>query len=128
MLALPAAVSGPAFMLGGSVIFAFFWRCRKERGLLAFGPATSATILGADLYSRRYGRVCDVAYRFVDVAGAKVDGMSRDQPSEPVARGDSRAYQPRRRLFDNPTALYDPRNSARNTLYPPLFAEIVNRS
>ena len=64
----------------------------------------------------------------MDASGAKVDGMSRDQPSEPGARGDSRAYQPRRRLFGSPTALYDPRNSARNALYPPLFAEIVNRS
>lgn len=128
MLALPAILTGGLFVTGCLAISMFFWRCRKERALLAFGAATPATILSEDEYFRRYGRVCDVAYRFVNAAGATVDGVYKDLPSETASRGDSRARQTRQQLFGNPTALYDPRNSARNTLYPPLFAEIVNRS
>jgi hypothetical protein len=90
----------------------------KEKKLLQFGKVAAATIVGEkDEWISKYGPSFTVTYSFTDEYGHAVTGVQKGLP----AKNDKRAIvvADRARIFDNPTALYDPLDSGRSVLYPP---------
>jgi len=90
----------------------FYFIYRREKHLLQWGKAAPATIIGKVEYSTKAGRQVRVTYTFVDDDGVTVQGKRGGIP----ARG--------ARVLHNPTAVFDPSNSERNTLYPGSVARL----
>lgn len=124
-LEMPILFEG-LLLAGCLVVVVFFGRCWRNRNLLTFGAAARATILGEEEYTTKNQSFSKVTYQFVDACGTTVRGVRKSLPPGIASSGEDLLF--RMRVFDNPTVLYDPRNSAHNLLYPPFFAEIVNRS
>jgi hypothetical protein len=111
------------FFAMGVVLKFFIFPALKEKRLLGFGNVAPATIVGEEEYETKRGWRSKVSYCFVDAGGNAVSGMRKGLPSGVASSGADLAE--RIQILDNPTVLYDPRNSARNILYPPLWAELV---
>jgi len=96
--------------------------CLKQKKLVEWGKVAPAKILGEKKVRTRQGRVSTIIYQFEDDAGNLIRGMRNNVPAKEASLRDS--IETRRRIFENPTVLYDPRNSARNILYPASSFEL----
>ena len=109
-------------VLGTAVLFSLIvllliWGYRRERRLVEWGAVAPATLLGEQEYSTKNGRFARVTYRFTDLQGRAIEGKRFNVP----VKGDrhSKSIALRARLFENPTALFDPHDSRKHLLYPP---------
>ena len=98
------------------------WHHLRERQLLRWGKAAQASIIGEVEYNSR-GRWSKVLYTFEDERGSTVHGEKAGLARANDPRPDFIEY--RQRYLANPTAIYDPRNSARHMLYPGGTAKLI---
>jgi len=98
-------------------------RFYRERYLLRWGRAAPATIVHKSEYLLRNGltRAADVTYRFTDAEGKVVEGLRRR-----VLTGEAGMSGNALKVWLSPTALFDPRNSAKNMLYPATFLDCIS--
>jgi len=98
------------------------WTYFREKRLLRWGTAARATVIAEVDYESR-GRWSRIIYTFRDESGSTVRGekagLARANDPRP------KFIQYRQSFLANPTAVYDPRNSARNMLYPGSAAKLV---
>ena len=97
---------------------------RREKKLLAVGGFSPAQIVGEREVRGRNKTYSNATYSFADASGTMVTGIRKYVPIE--GDGDPRWAAVRRRILENPTALYDPENSARNILWPPSYVELMD--
>lgn len=102
----------PLALLISYIVFIYL----RERRLLRGGKLARATIVGESEYVYRSLSRSDATYTFQDHRGAVWTGLSKGSvwrnPDDPRPDPD---------LIEVPTAVYDPRNSARHMLYPGSF-------
>jgi hypothetical protein len=112
-----AIIGGPTLAIG--VLFVF--RYRREKHVLQWGKAAPAKIIGEDEIETRSGRVAKVRYSFEDD-----NGVTRENTRSLPVSDDPRPgfTEERARYLNNPTAVFDPRNSKRNVLYPGHLLEM----
>jgi hypothetical protein len=112
-----AIIGGSALILGGLYVFYY----RREKRVLQWGKAAQAKIIGEYEVETRSGRIAKVTYSFEDANGV----TRKNKRSLPVSR-DPRpgCAEERARFLMNPTAVYDPRNSKRNVLYPGTLLQL----
>jgi hypothetical protein len=72
----------------------------KQKYLIKWGRAVEATITG-----KKEGKITITTYRFLDADGKNVEGVRKSW------------NWPTNAFLNNPTVVYDPRNSAKNVLY-----------
>jgi hypothetical protein len=115
-----SAVVPPAlllmFVIPAVITAVVLWNYFGEKRLLRWGKATRATIIGEVEYQGRRGKMARVMYTFEDDQGATLQGEKAGLATQDDERPDF--VEHRLRFLRNPTAVYDPRNSARNMLYP----------
>lgn len=92
------------------------WIYFKERKLLMWGHAAAATI--ADRSSSIANRA---TYQFMDACGKTVEGVAYLPSKTQLKRDKVRKYLAK--ITDIPTALYDPRDSSKNMLYPSRYID-----
>jgi hypothetical protein len=87
--------------------------------VLQWGKAAPARIIDKYEIETRSGRGAKLRYNFEDDHGVTREGKKSPPVSDDPHPGftDERA-----RYLDNPTAVFDPRNSKRNTLFPGTLA------
>jgi hypothetical protein len=88
------------------------WMFFRQKRLLQWGKAARATIIGRSESTYKGNSTSSVTYSFQDDRGASWTGqttISLGRPDDPRPSPD---------LIEVPTAVYDPRNGARNMLYP----------
>lgn len=103
--------------------FVYFTSLR-ERRLLRYGNVVSAKIVGEEEYSAGRGvKLSRLTYEFKDSSGTLVTGMQKGVPLNGSDR--PAVIELRARFCVNPTVIYDPRNSARNMLYPPSASTLI---
>lgn len=95
------------------------WLQLRERWLLRWGKAAKATITGESEDVYKGARNAKIAYTFQDDSGARWTG----QATIPMGRADDPSPLPE--LIGLPTAIYDPRNGAKNMLYPGVMYRLV---
>jgi hypothetical protein len=112
-----AVIGGPT--LAFSLLFAI--RYRREKYVLQWGNAAPAKIIGEDKTATRSGWVAVVRYRFEDDKG-----VARENTTSLPVRNDPRPdfTDERARYLGNPTAVFDPRNSERNVLFPGTLLQL----
>jgi hypothetical protein len=83
--------------------------------VLQWGKAAPAKIIGEHEIDTRSGRVAKVRYSFEDE-----NGITRENTRSLPVSDDPRPgfKEERERYLNNPTAVFDPRNSKRNVLFP----------
>jgi len=110
-------IGGPTIVIG--VLYGFYYR--REKHILQWGKAAPAKIIGEHEIATRSGRVAKVSYSFEDDHGV----TRRNTRSLPVS-GDPRPgfVEERERYLNNPTAVFDPRNSKRNVLFPGTLLQL----
>jgi len=111
----------PALIFVGLAVYGFM-KFLAEKRLLQRGQPVSATIIGETEVQGRNGRTARVAYSFKDAGGQTIQGKRGGIPTSDAKSEKSIAA--RACLLDNPTVLYDPGNSAKNMLYPGVFATL----
>ena len=99
----------------------------RERRLARWGSVASATIVGERQVSSGRQRYTQVTYQFFDENGVLVTGRRSSLPSRRMLEAgyDQVIYSAWHAVFDNPTVIYDPANSSRNLLYPPVMVKCV---
>jgi hypothetical protein len=112
-----AVIGGPTIVIGA--LYGFYYR--REKRVLQWGKAAPAKIIGEHEVATRSGRVAKVSYSFEDDHGV----TRRNTRSLPVS-GDPRPgfVEERERYLINPTAVFDPRNSKRNVLFPGTLLQL----
>jgi len=109
-------------VIPAGILSYMFWNHLQEKRLLRWGKAARATIIGEVGYQAR-GKWSRIIFTFQDESGNTVRGEKAG-----LARGDDPRpdfVQHRQSFLANPTVVYDPRNSARNMLYPGSAAKLV---
>jgi hypothetical protein len=94
------------------------WAYVREKNLLRWGKPAKATILQQYEEAYRGSSTSKVTYTFQDDHGATWMGLAT------IPLGGVDDPRPNPDLAEIPTALYDPRNSANNMLYPGNAAEL----
>ena len=95
------------------------WLQLRERWLLRWGKAAKATITGESEDVYKGARNARIAYTFQDDNGAQWTGRAV------IPMGRANDPSPLPELIGPPTAVYDPRNGAKNTLYPGVMYRLV---
>ena len=97
----------------------------RDKYLLRWGTVVPAKIIGEREYRGPHNaKFSAVTYSFTDRDGNTVEGTRKAVARQADIRPGFAEI--RARIFANPTVLYDPRNSRRNTLYPPSAAEMAD--
>jgi hypothetical protein len=111
---------GLPILIWGMLLVVFY---QRQKRLLRWGKCAPAKIVDERHYETRGGPIAKVTYAFKDDKGATVTGKFDGLPvhNDPLGISDDR----RARHLANPIAVYDPRNSRRNTLYPGTIARLV---
>lgn len=94
------------------------WAYIREKNLLRSGKTARATILQQYEETYRGNSTSKVTYTFQDDRGATWMGLAT------ISLGGADDPRPNPDLIEVPTAVYDPRNSANNMLYPGSAAEL----
>lgn len=112
-----AVIGGPALVIGSLFVF----RYRREKHVLQWGKAAPAKIIGEYEVQTRYGRNAKVTYSFEDD-----NGVTRENTrSLPISDDPRPGFNDERaRYLNNPTAVFDPRNSKRNVLFPGTLLQL----
>jgi len=112
-----AVIGGPPLAISGLYVF----RYRREKHVLQWGKGAPARIIGEYEIETRTGRVAKVTYSFEDD-----NGLTRENTkSLPVSADPRPGFDDQRaRYLNNPTAVFDPRNSKRNVLFPGTLAQL----
>jgi len=95
------------------------WKHLRERSLLKWGKAAEATVVVESEYVYKGDSRATISYTFRDDGGARRTGRTT------ISLGPAGDPRPFPDLIELPTAVYDPRNSARNVLYPGFAARLV---
>ncbi|MBI1216704.1 MAG: DUF3592 domain-containing protein [Alphaproteobacteria bacterium] len=98
-----------------------YWLYWREKDLIREGHMTWAVILAEKEYVGRRGmQFLQTTYEFTDAEGRTVQGVRKNLSR----RGDpsKQCRELTARILDNPVVLYNPKNSAKNMLYPGAFA------
>ena len=104
----------------GIVGFFYF----PQRHLLRWGETVPATILGQQRLGGGSGwgfSYIRLTYHFTDQEGRLIEGSRGDNPIEPLVDSSTEFAE----IIANPTVFYDPKNSRRHLLYPPLWATLT---
>jgi hypothetical protein len=107
------AIYAPIYLVALIFLLRAYFR---EKRLLRFGIAAPAEITEEIESGMNENSRSRLIYRFEDGSGNWVEGIKNAVPGKYDGRPASVSY--RMCLLDNPTVLYDPRDSARNLLYP----------
>jgi len=94
----------------------------KEKKLLKYGTVTMAENISEYEHTVRGNQVVSlVTYYFRDNENSIKSGQKDFVPAK--SRADF--SEDRRKLFDNPTVIFDSTNSKNNMLYPPSMAKLL---
>ena len=106
-----AIIGGPTLVIGG--LYGFYYR--REKHVLQWGKAAPANIIGEYQIKTRSGLIAKVTYSFEDDHGV----TRKKTISLPVSSDPRPGFaEERARYLNNPTAVFDPRDSKRNVLFP----------
>jgi len=94
----------------------------RDSAILRWGQAVPATIVREEEQTTRGGPTSKVTYRFKDATGKLVEGSQKYVPTATDSRPGFSAH--RMKFMFNPTVVFDPKDSARNILYPSTSAEL----
>jgi hypothetical protein len=112
-----AAIGGPILVIGGLYGFSY----RREEYVLQWGKAAPAKIIAEHQVKTRSGLIAKVSYSFEDDHGV----TRRKTISLPVSNDPRPGFaEERARYLNNPTAVFDPRNSKRNVLFPGTLLQL----
>jgi hypothetical protein len=112
-----AVIGVPMLVLGG--LYGFYYQ--REKHVLQWGKAVPAEIIGEQVIETRSGRVAKVRYSFQDQNGVTREN-TRSLPVGDDPRGGFK--EERARYLNNPTAIFDSRNSKRNVLFPGTLLQL----
>lgn len=102
------------------IIIVFYYQYRLEKKLLAWGQPVEAVIINEKIKSIRGGKYAEVTYQFHDAKGNNIRGKCRYVSLKTLQDGTLKADIP-----TLPIVLYDPNNTRRHILYPPLYATLT---
>ena len=112
------------FIVGPVVMTVYsFYKYSREKKLLQWGNAVPAKLIGEEEYSIRGAKFSTATYEFKDGNDTLITGIRTGVPTSDSRR--AAMVELRARICLNPTAIYDPQNSARNMLYPPSIAKLL---
>jgi hypothetical protein len=107
------------------LMFIFFPIYYKQKNLVKRGRVAAATIIDEKEVRSQFGVAATLTYRFTDTDGKIVQGIRQRLPSKTARRSGyrlTRFWDDRIAVWaaarNNPTVVYDPRNSTKNMLYP----------
>ncbi len=105
----------------------YFSTYYKEKKLLKFGYATAANIISEieydDINSRKFMQATSIAYSFADIEGNLIAGKRDRLPRRRTTNEESLNLLAK--ITNNPTVLYDPKDSSKNMLYPGYYADCL---
>ena len=110
-------------LLSFSFIYIFYRKYKYEKYILQYGEIAFASIAREYEYDSRTGMLSEVTYSFMDRSGNVVAGSRKGVPA-PYSQRDE-LNEIRAQILSNPTALYDPKDSSKNILYPPRFVSLA---
>lgn len=118
LLFIPSSFAVILSLMLSAILYPYF----RERGLLRWGKAVHATIVGEVADGLSGAKLCRLSFVFEDDGGNTVNGKSRRIPAgdhpNPAARKYHSIY------LSNPTVIFDLQNSKRHMLYPGGFAKL----
>ncbi len=95
----------------------------RERQLLKWGLMTTATAVDEQEYNAgKAGRCSRIVYLFTDNYGLTIQGK-RDLLPTPEKQ-DSVSRKLRSLIFEHTTIFFDPQNSAKSLVYPPVWVRL----
>jgi hypothetical protein len=101
----------------------FIYNYRREKSLLSEGIVAIATLTGETEYNAgKAGRLAKISFQFTDSSGQIIDGVRDGLPTAENAVKYKRNQIMRDAILNNPLAVYDPRDSSKNMLYPGSYA------
>jgi hypothetical protein len=99
----------------------------REKNIVVWGDIAPAKI--TDRIDDMSGKApsTTIIYEFTDSGGKIVQGVRKDLPSKQNINKSESSRKLMDRITTNPLVLYNPKNSVRNTLYPPKWVDCVLR-